>query len=809
MKMGDVLKGISTWIGENWLFSSIFGTRADAFVMWLLSKFKEVLEVVKDTNHVYQTFQKLGVSEEICNALKSMSEIQKEELKVSLEFLVSKEAAKKLKKDLKKVHELDYPQVVRNWIDDRLSQKSIPQKARTAMIELYVSLFREYLKKEQPEKYEKWFAAEQGELNQDTNAAVHEIAATVTNMDNAVASIDQSVTDIGNTVTSIDENVMDMSKKIDTIYHRGEGASAQASPPTSITPLTDFPARVQDGWFLHRAQEVQELRQIIEKNNGAAIVCGLGGIGKTTIARRLFHLLCEETDRYQYAAWVVYEGSLKESIRRSFILFQEEELTPEERWQKQWNFLRANAARTLFFIDNINVQVEDDAEMNALRGLPATVVLTSRLMQIFDYQPYRVDFLKKEACLDLFYLYFNNRPDDTRQEEETARIIVEEKVRRHTLSVELVGRYARKKISGGAASLKEVLEELEAKNFVYPEDIAVWTDHEDKTASIAEQLENLFDISTYEPGMQRIAKAFSILPSEDIPKAIARCIEAEQKDFIEMVELGLLVDKGDAYYMQPVIQESIRHQETLTGEDGQTKVVITVEDCKKLMERFSNNDFLMELSAAEAYRRASYVEAFRTRFTNQEDVEKRVVLLLHRAIGDLYQNIGESGKALPYYEDYMRLADQQARCRQTSGSKWELSYSYSRMGDAYRTMGNPKEALKYYEKDLKLAEELNEESPSASSRRELSISYYNMGNYFAATGDFTQALTYLREAEEGVSFVDSQVNSPASRSELKLVQEAIQQVETLQFVEELKALVGEENLEEVLQSLMDSSDSEE
>lgn len=57
--------------------------------------------------------------------------------------------------------------------------------------------------------------------------------------------------------------------------------------------------------------------------------------------------------------------------------------------------------------------------------------------------------------------------------------------------------------------------------------------------------------------------------------------------------------------------------------------------------------------------------------------------------------------------------------------------------------------------------------------------------------------------------MDSQVHSPASRSELKLVQEAIQQVETLQFVEELKALVGEENLEEVLQSLMDSSDSEE
>lgn len=57
--------------------------------------------------------------------------------------------------------------------------------------------------------------------------------------------------------------------------------------------------------------------------------------------------------------------------------------------------------------------------------------------------------------------------------------------------------------------------------------------------------------------------------------------------------------------------------------------------------------------------------------------------------------------------------------------------------------------------------------------------------------------------------MDSQVHSPASRSELKLVQEAIQQVEILQYVEELKALVGEENLEEVLQSLMDSSDSEE
>ncbi len=869
--------------------------RIEGFGGWLIGKFIEVLKEIEDTNDLYQTFQKLGVSEEICNTLKKMDEIQKEELKVSLEFLVSKEAAKKLKKDLKKVHELDYPQAVRNWIDGRLSQKSIPLKVRTAMIELYVSLFREYLKKEQPEKYEKWFAAEQGELNQDTNVAVHEIAATVVNTNYTVGNIEQSVSDIGKsvtgmndtvtdmgktmtainetvtdmgetvtgmnhtvtgmseTMTSIDESVTDMSEKINTIYRRTEGASPK---PTSITPLTQFPARVQDHAFLHRTKEIEDLRSIIKSNRGAAIVCGLGGIGKTTIARRLFHLLCEETDRYQYAAWVEYEGSLKESIQKSFILFEDEQLTPEERWAKRWGFLRTHADNTLFFIDNINVQVENDPEMNELRKLPATVVLTSRLMQIFDYVPYRVDFLETEAALDLFYLYFNNSPDDTRGEEETARIIVEEKVRRHTLSVELVAKYARKKISGGAENLKEVLAELEAKNFVYPKDFTVWTDHEDKTASVAAQLANLFDISTYEPGMQRIAKAFSILPSEDIPKAIARCIEAETKDFIEMVELGLLADQGDAYYMQPVVQESIRHQETLTGENGKPKVVITVEDCEKLMDRFSDNDFLMELSAAEAYRRASYVEAFRTRFTNQEDVEKRVVLLLHRAIGDLYQNIGESGKALPYFEDYMRLAGQQVRCRQTSGSKRELSYSYNRVGDAYRKLGNPKEALKYdekalklaeelneespsassrrelsisynkmgdayadmrnpkealkyYEKALKLKEELNEESPSASTRRELSISYYSMGGYFIGLEDFTQALVYLHLAEEGLLFVDSQVNSPASRSELETVQRTIEQVENLQLLKSLKELVGGENLEEVLQSLMEASDSEE
>ena len=710
------------------LVNAIAGNRADAIATSVVVK---IYNDIKSEKEFKQTFQELSEeSQKIYEQLlqNTRNELEDEEIKQNLLYLCDKQSRKALKQRLKDVSGFDQKQELKKWVEERLSNR-IPQDMRVLLTGLFLQMYADYLKRLRPDLYREWFAQEWKQQWEQRD--------------------------------------------------KKPGSSNKAEKEENLHFLTALPARVDDTYFLHREKDVEAVRQILTTEKQVVLINGLGGIGKTTIARKLFYQM---ESAYPYVAWVGYEGNLKESLQKSLKLFAEEPITAEERWELLWNFLLENREKVLLFLDNANKKrdgkkVEADSEFTQLRSSGMTMVVTSRLSSLVGFRKHLVGFLDEDACVDIFYCYYtdsNQIEEQNRGEEGIVRELIREKIRCHTFSVELLAKYARHKVHGGISQLKA---ELDQKDFFYPADISEYTDHEGEDSPIAIQLAKLFDISTYPEGMQRIAKCFSILPSEDIPKELAQHIQAEEQDFYELIQLGLLKDNGDSYSMQPVVQESIRYQV------DQGMITLQVADCETCIDRLSDADYLNELNFYNAEQKIGYIDAFRNYFHTEKERKQRCVQFLWYAGGEIYNRIGLPLKALPYYEENLKIARKLSEESPTASNQRDLSVSLNKLGDVWVKLGKEEEALKAYEEGLEIIRKLSEESPTASNQRDLSVSLYKLGNLYLQLGHYQSAVDILQEAVDGLDMVRMQSQYMVREEEIQIVESALHLAQLLDALE--------------------------
>lgn len=182
--------------------------------------------------------------------------------------------------------------------------------------------------------------------------------------------------------------------------------------------LTKAPPIVDDT-FIHRENVIDELLTKIEVDKKLLLVSGFGGIGKTSIARALFHRL---KGKYQYVAWIDYNNCLEESVLSSFLLYEDVQ-DQNNRFTSIMNFLREIADLAVIFIDNVTNDIPEDPLLGEFAGLGAKVIITSRISRINYYRTYRIEFLKPEECVDLFYTYYSYGED--RKEENSVCKMVE------------------------------------------------------------------------------------------------------------------------------------------------------------------------------------------------------------------------------------------------------------------------------------------------------------------------------------------------------------------------------------------------
>ena len=469
-----------------------------------------------------------------------------------------------------------------------------------------------------------------------------------------------------------------LSSKIDELINPSTPtASPKPTPPPHIHPYITTQAPPITNEFIHRSDMVEDLHNALKQNKKLALISGLGGIGKTTIAKALFH---EVKDEYNHVAWVEYQHSIKESFLNSFLLFNDVD-DATERYRKITNFLLDATKDTIIFIDNVSG--DDVRGLGFIEQLSANIVLTSRENSIGNFELFTVDFLSEEQCVDIFYKYY--KYDMERTQKAAVRKLVE-LVKCHTLSVELLARAANRP----GYSLEVFAADLKDKGFEYPKFRSVETHHTKISKTIAAHLIKLFELLSVNDEQKRILVNFSFMPSVEIPAEVETWIDCAIDDITRLTDLGWLTVSETGYEMHPIIGEAIRLQYK----------EVMYEDFESIIGYMSSDEYISDTDiSTKAHPRLNIAESLMSYFM---DFETEEIGLLFNQIGFIYSHHGNYPKALEWYQKALDINEKALGLEHpdTAASYNNIAYVHYSQGDYQNALDGCRKALAIYERML-------------------------------------------------------------------------------------------------------------
>ena len=261
---------------------------------------------------------------------------------------------------------------------------------------------------------------------------------------------------------------------------------------SSSLPANDFPAFLnaapyaQTECFIGRNNLVDSVIETV-LSEGAAYLYGIGGIGKTEIAKAVVKKISDMPiyeSGIRSLLWITYtDGNFAHSLVRSMGL-ENASHNLEHSFQKAVQIINQYRDQILLVIDNVET-AEDNKLIKISSYLHCRILITSRIDDFHSIHRIPVPSLSLENCMALFYHYYHSQHDDI-----SLRKIIE-LADRHTVTIELLAKLA----DTEELLLHELLEKLIHCGFDLSDE-EVNTSHEKlrSDATIIRQMQKLFQI---------------------------------------------------------------------------------------------------------------------------------------------------------------------------------------------------------------------------------------------------------------------------------------------------------------------------
>ena len=530
----------------------------------------------------------------------------------------------------------------------------------------------------------------------------------------------------------------------------------------AVRYLTDPPGKADSSNVICRDKELEDIVGQLRAGKSVLLMSGFGGIGKTALAKLVFHTVEAE---YDAVAWIDYRGNLKNSLLAEILL--ENDIRDEpERWRRIQAIL-GDGRKKLFVIDNADhsegQNPQEDAELLRLTGREnISVIVTSRLDELESYQKKEIGFLSPDACVELFYLYYPNDP------ERVQHAVVEKLVelaQYHSLTVELFAKGAKRK-----ADLESYYQTLSKDLRAATRQFA--TGHTGKMGTIEAHLRGLFIVQDRTDAEKHTLWSFAVLP----PNAALSVEEAEkwfglaESELDPLAEDGWLLWKDYRYSMHPLVRQIIRLDEVPEGTAEHFLDFVADKNSGYLHEDEIYTERIRRLELADAVldtvckgrdtvqvshifgnlgwacrQLARYPEAvgyFKRLLTIKEAKRGKGHTdtgAIYNNLGLVYRDMGDLPKALEYLEyNKNALASREAKLEKED---LDLATAYNNLVLVYHDMGDLPKALDYSEKALAIREaKLGKEHPDTAT------TYNNIGRVYQDMGDQPMALEYYKKA---------------------------------------------------------------
>ena len=341
-----------------------------------------------------------------------------------------------------------------------------------------------------------------------------------------------------------------------------------------------FKCTVDD--VLFRDHDYKKITNLLQSSSNNILINGIGGCGKTSIARVIYSNL---KDNYDCYGWINYTYDIKHSFLSSLHIDDRSYTATttvgiQERWYHLLNALSTSSQTKLFIIDNVdsvdNIQNPiTDKELHNISNLPnTTIIITSRLPYIPGFS--KVYTLKNlgddsncDICIELFYS-FNKYASQHRERNEGIIRKLCKLAGYNTLVIELLAKGCNYYID----SLEEYYEHLCNNHFQIPYEYTVLTSHDYNeivtnspnksyysigNETIASQLYKLFNISTRRTIEQLVLWDFHYLPENfKVSKEELKTLMGFQiSDIDNLVKEGWIKYQDDYFSLHPLIRQAI------------------------------------------------------------------------------------------------------------------------------------------------------------------------------------------------------------------------------------------------------------
>ena len=541
----------------------------------------------------------------------------------------------------------------------------------------------------------------------------------------------------------------------------------EKTPP--LTLLTPLPPRKIH--LIGRENDLAALAEMLKKSERVVLVNGLGGIGKTEVCKSFFY---SHYNQYDYAAWIDWISSLKESLVNALGGDDSQFIQPGEKESVDERFKKIKAGlqhmRETFLLVVDNIENPGDADLDALAALPSTVkVLVNSRSFIEGYEVRNLDYLSAGECRALFYEFYKSKRDD-----ETVDNIVALSGY-HTLTVELLAKTA----FHAGMSIQKLYETLKLKGFnlneVAGETVATVWHNEKEKKRFFDHLVKVFDISGVTEEELSVLVNLSILPAVYIPMAWVRdWLKLKDNNLVtSLVEKGWIkrdgVGEETRLYLHPVMQEVVKYR---AKPDAQKCKELIHSLTRKLKVEPGDNPILKKeyILYGESVVRALAMEL--------EEKDEDLATLANN-LSMIYKNIGQLDRALEFQLKTIDIFE-----AVLGKNHPNLATSYNNVSTIYKDMGQLDRALESQLNALAIREAV-----LAKNHPDLATSYNNVSMIYNAMGQLDRALEFqVKTIEILESVLDKQHQNLASAyNNLSLIYQAMGQLNrALEF--QLKAL---------------------
>jgi len=515
-----------------------------------------------------------------------------------------------------------------------------------------------------------------------------------------------------------------------------QGKTPEIKKANQLTPI---PFLTNKNQFIGRAKTLTEIHQKLQNTQPVLLVNGMGGIGKTAVAKAY---ITDYQNQYDHLAWLTVLDESENNIQNAFVndmaliknldllsaleQFKQDEQRTEKIFQLIINALHQKTGNNLLIIDNAN---DRNALLEQVTDLEKTgwkVLLTSRATAKV-YQIISIDELPEAEAIELFYQHYHREKDDTLVQQ------ILKDIDRHTLLTELIakaGETARLSLADLTHHIKT--EGIKAKKL--QRKILTGKNNEKlqypKEAKVFNYIQYIFkNITHLSDAEKTYLRYFSILPlqghSEEFLVEIFQIEEENEEDFYDilndLVKKGWLIEDNESYRLHPLIQEVVIEQ-----------LKPDIENCKTLIESINNLLYFDQYkdNPIEKFQFLIYGDSL-LKYLHQENL---TTAELYSKTAQVLMNMGDYQKAANYEEKALSIATKE-------NNEPKIATYQNNLGWMLQYLGNFEKAIMLLENTLKF-----NLTTFGKNHPIVAVNQSNLGEAYRNLGQYDKASKFLKAA---------------------------------------------------------------